>query len=121
MGIVGKDHLLFQVLQDPFLGGDDLDRQHLLRFTPVQRQDPVPGRFCHGLFVVIVHLINGLGLLILGLRADRPLLHGDLPDVGPVAGIVGNTLRQDILCALDGGRGALHALFLIDVGGRDLL
>ena len=94
--IILPDQLFLQITQDTLCGSAQLHGQHLLRLSPVQRQHPVPRDLFHGLFKMIIHLIYGLSLLVLGLAADDPLIHGSLADIAAVIRLIGYLLRQNV-------------------------
>ena len=52
----------------------------------------------HRLLVLIIHLVYRFRFFILSLGTDHTLLHGSLTNVGTVIRLVGDALRNDILC-----------------------
>ena len=64
--VVPDNGLLFQISQNLLLRSQNLHSQHLFILAPVQGQDAVAGSLLHRLLIIIIHLIDRLGLLILG-------------------------------------------------------
>ena len=75
----------------------------------------MPRNLLHGFFEIVVHLIYALRFLVFGRAGDHTLFHGGLPDVNPVIRIVGNTLRNDILRALQRLLRGGHLLILLRI------
>ena len=75
----------------------------------------------HRLLVLVIHLINGLFLLIPRLTCQKALTHRNIADVGPVLGVVRDALCQNIHGPGNRFLRGAHAAFLGDIGRSRLL
>ena len=70
---------------------------------------------------MIVHLVNGLCLLVLHRGDDKTFLFCHIADVGTVFCHLGDALRKDILCAVNGLFRVCNAFHLGDILGSQCL
>ena len=71
--------------------------------------------------MVIVHLVNRLGLLVLRLGNDKTFLFCHIADVSAIFCHLGNALRKNVFCAIDHCLHIRNTFFLGDIPGRQCL
>ena len=74
-------------------------------------------RFLHRLLIIVIHFINTLCLFILGGTGEQSFLHGNIPDVNAVIGLIGDHLGNNIPGSLQSLSGILYFLLFINIFG----
>ncbi len=115
MGIFRGYGFLLQITADPLPGRIYFDCQNFLGFPPVNGQHPVSRNLLHRLLKIVIHLVYALDLLVPGRACHNSLFHSGFPDVAAVVRIVGNILRNDILCTLNGFLRGLYTSFFFRI------
>ena len=72
-------------------------------------------RLFYRLLIIVIHLVNALSLLVSCRTGKLSLLHSEISDKNTVVRLVGNHLRNDVLCPLQGRRRVCHFLFFADI------
>ncbi len=116
--IAAHPQVILQIPENFLLRCLQLHTQHLLLFTPVDGQDPMPGDFPDRLGIVIKILVySGLRrlLLVFGLRNQQALIPGFPADPAAIVGVIGDLLCQNVLRSGNGGVGVHDILFRIHI------